>query len=111
MVAEGLDVAVKVGVDVTMAVAVRVGVDVTIAVAVRVGVEVLVAVAVADVGVAVEVTVGVPVAGFKAMSWARLEAESESSLPVPIAVSPVVALRNRDISAVFPFPEAVFLTS
>ena len=109
MVAEGLDVAVKVGVDVMIAVAVWVGVDVTIAVAVRVGVEVLVAVA--DVGVAVEVTVGVPVAGFKAMSWARLEADSESSLPVPVVVSPVVALRNTDISAVFPFPEAVFLTS
>jgi hypothetical protein len=81
-------------------------VGVGVLVAALVGVEVAVAFAVAVV-VAVEL---LP-AGRRAMSCARLETVSVSSLAVPTAVSPVVLLTKCASSAVLPLEEAAFFKS
>ena len=101
---------VEPGVDVGPVVEVAVSVALTVTTGVPVFVGVFVGVLV-GVDAWVGVDVGVPFAGFNAISCVRLDAFRVSSFPVPTVVSPAVAFKDWDISAVRPFPEAAFFRS
>ena len=114
----GVELGPLVAVNVAVFVGVKVGPLVGVNVGVLVGVEVGPVVGVGGLGVDVAAAVAVGVgdgllaAALRAISWARFDTESMSSLPLPTDVSPLAAFTACDCSAVLPLLEAVlFFTS